>query len=203
MARPREFDEADVLSAACDQFWSTGYAGTSIDAIVAATGLGKGSLYGAFGGKHELFVRVFERYCADRIASATHDLDGPDDEALERLKRYLRKTAEATAADTTRRGCMLAKGTSELSEHDPTIAKRARETFDSLEDLITGSLEAAQRNHDVDPGADARALAQLLLAVMRGIDALGKAGRDGHALRTVVETALAAIPSHQPRRRRN
>ena len=194
MARPREFDEADVLARARDQFWSTGYAGTSIDAIAAATGLGKGSLYGAFGSKHELFVRVFERYCADRVASAMQELCGPDEEALPRLRRYLRGIAEATATDTRRRGCMLAKGTSELSEHDPAIASRARETFELLEEAITANIEAAQRLHDVDPGADARALAQLLLATTRGIEALGQAGKDGDTLRAITETALAAIP---------
>ncbi|MEY2589100.1 MAG: TetR/AcrR family transcriptional regulator, transcriptional repressor for nem operon, partial [Acidimicrobiaceae bacterium] len=44
MARPREFDEKKVLRAAREQFWSVGYAGTTMDAIAAATGLGKGSL---------------------------------------------------------------------------------------------------------------------------------------------------------------
>jgi AcrR family transcriptional regulator len=55
MARPRGFDEKQVLQAARDEFWSCGYAATSIDDVAALTGLGKGSLYGAFGDKHALF----------------------------------------------------------------------------------------------------------------------------------------------------
>src|ERR1700686_5532242 len=34
MARPRSFDQDDVLRAARDQFWSTGYTGTSVDDIL-------------------------------------------------------------------------------------------------------------------------------------------------------------------------
>jgi len=48
MPRPRSFDQDEVLRVARDHFWSTGYAAARIDAIAAATGLGKGGLYGAF-----------------------------------------------------------------------------------------------------------------------------------------------------------
>jgi TetR/AcrR family transcriptional repressor of nem operon len=35
-----------------------------VDDIATATGLGKGSLYGAFGDKHQLFLRTFDDHCA-------------------------------------------------------------------------------------------------------------------------------------------
>ncbi|MEY2457302.1 MAG: TetR/AcrR family transcriptional regulator, transcriptional repressor for nem operon, partial [Acidimicrobiaceae bacterium] len=81
MARPREFDEKKVLRAAREQFWSVGYAGTTMDAIAAATGLGKGSLYGAFGDKRRLFLRVFDGYCTDVVEQVRQSLDGPDSAA--------------------------------------------------------------------------------------------------------------------------
>jgi acetyl esterase/lipase len=43
MARSGGFDETTVLERARDPFWSTGFAGTSIDEVAAATGLGKGN----------------------------------------------------------------------------------------------------------------------------------------------------------------
>jgi len=58
MARPREFDEATVLAQARTLFASLGYNGTSIDDLVKATGLLRGSLYKAFGSKQNLFERV-------------------------------------------------------------------------------------------------------------------------------------------------
>jgi TetR/AcrR family transcriptional repressor of nem operon len=58
MARPRKFTEEDVVTAARDQFWSAGYAGTSLEDLTEATGLGRGSLYGAFGDKHALYLRA-------------------------------------------------------------------------------------------------------------------------------------------------
>ena len=72
-----------MLATARDQFWTTGFAGTSMETIGTATGLGKGSLYGAFGGKRELFHRVFDDYCTAAVGSAASRLDG-DDERAER-----------------------------------------------------------------------------------------------------------------------
>jgi TetR/AcrR family transcriptional repressor of nem operon len=64
MARPRSVDEDEVLRVARNTFWSAGYAVTRVDDILATTGLGKGSLYGAFSDEHRLFLRAFGDYCA-------------------------------------------------------------------------------------------------------------------------------------------
>lgn len=63
MARPRQFDEEEAVRAARDQFWTVGFHGTSIDDLSAATGLGRGSLYAAFGGKRALLSTTF-RLCS-------------------------------------------------------------------------------------------------------------------------------------------
>ena len=60
VGRPREFDEDAVLTAAMDAFWRQGYEATSLSDLCACTGLHKGSLYQAFGGKHELFMKSLE-----------------------------------------------------------------------------------------------------------------------------------------------
>ena len=58
MGRPRSFDAASVLAAAHDVFGAHGYAGTSVDDLVQALNLHRGSLYKAFGSKRGLFVAV-------------------------------------------------------------------------------------------------------------------------------------------------
>lgn len=182
-----------MLNAARDQFWTTGFAGTSMDAIAAATGLGKGSLYGAFGGKRQLFHRVFGDYCDAAICSTNSRLDGDDEQAFERLTAYLLDHA-AACAEPSHRGCLLAKGTAELAEHDEVVSARSLKTFEGIQQAITADVEACQRNGDIDPAADARQLAGLLLTVHRGLEALGKAGTDQSTLRSIAEAALAHLP---------
>jgi len=194
MARPRSFDESAVLRTARDRFWATGYAGTKIDDIAAATGLGKGSLYGAFGDKHALFVRVFDDYCTEATEGTRRGLEGPDETAYQRLRAHVIAIAEDTAADTDRRGCLIAKSTAECAEHDEAIAERSHRVFRELHEQLAGCIAAAQRAGDVAGDHDPARLASLLLAVTRGIEALGKGGSSPAELHAIAETALAVLP---------
>src|SRR5262244_3233124 len=63
MPRPRLFDEDEVLERAMRTFWAKGYRDTSVEDLVAVTGVRAGSLYNAFpGGKHALFLAALDRY---------------------------------------------------------------------------------------------------------------------------------------------
>ncbi|WP_327233017.1 TetR/AcrR family transcriptional regulator [Streptomyces sp. NBC_01317] len=194
MGRSRSFDEGEVLAAAEEQFWSAGYAAARVDDIATATGLGKGSLYGAFGDKHQLFLRVFDDYCAGLIEAVRRALEGTDAGAYERLRAHVVIAADVTASDVCLRGCLLAKGTAELSGQDEAVAATARKTFAAIEELISSCIAGAQRAGDIEQDADPTRLAGLLLAVLRGIEALGKGGSSPGALRAIAETALALLP---------
>lgn len=61
MARPRTFDEDVVLDRAAEVFGRLGYNACSIDDLVAATALQRGSLYKAFGSKRGLFEKILDR----------------------------------------------------------------------------------------------------------------------------------------------
>jgi TetR/AcrR family transcriptional repressor of nem operon len=70
MGRTRTFDERQVVAACIDAFLRTGYEGTSIDDLVSASGLHRGSLYGAFGSKRGIFLaslRQIESGDSDRM----------------------------------------------------------------------------------------------------------------------------------------
>ncbi len=75
MARPREFDEVLAIDAAAEVFRRRGYAATSIEQLVEATGVHRGSLYSTFGSKRGLFLRALEHAISGGIrADDQHDL---------------------------------------------------------------------------------------------------------------------------------
>jgi TetR/AcrR family transcriptional repressor of nem operon len=199
MARPRTFAEDEVIAAARDRFWSTGYAGTSVDDLTAATGLGRGSLYGAFGDKHALFLRALDSYCADTGADVDAQLAGPDADsdvgAYDRLVRHIRTVADRTAADRTRRGCLLAKTAAEFGGQDKDVARRVKRALDHYQDRLAATIAAAQRAGELDPSADPDTLAGLVLAVLRGMEAMGKAGASPAAIRAIAAQAIALLPA--------
>lgn len=61
MGRNRTFIESDVVAQCAEIFRNNGYEGTSIDDLVQATGLHRGSLYKAFGSKRGLFVLALKQ----------------------------------------------------------------------------------------------------------------------------------------------
>jgi TetR/AcrR family transcriptional regulator, transcriptional repressor for nem operon len=192
VARPREFDEDAVVAAARDRFWDAGYAATSLTDLTSATGLGRASLYGAFGDKHALFLRIFDDYIARAVQQVHDDLAGDDEGAFDRIRSHLHENARASAGNP--RGCLLARGTAELAGRDEAVAVRSRQAFDALALEYKHAVEAAQRAGDIEPTADASALGNLLLAVHRGTEALGRGGAHEAALRSAVEAALAGLP---------
>lgn len=198
MARPRTFDEDAVLQAVTEKFWDRGYAATSLSEIMEASGLGKGSIYAAFGDKDAIFTRVFDQYCTDVTAAFRRKLDGPDSSAMQRLQTLLMSAATRPTGSTTQRACFLAKTTAELAAHRPDVADRSRRTFTDLADGITQCVTAAQRAGDIPPHADPAQMGHHILVVLRGIEALAESGFSTTALldaATVTMGALASGPS--------
>jgi TetR/AcrR family transcriptional repressor of nem operon len=100
MARPRTFDIEQVLAQAQDLFAAQGYNGTSIDDLVKATGLLRGSLYKAFGSKRNLFIEVLKSTAKDfnlspqnldLLTVALKDLAGEDDEICQICRSIIGK----------------------------------------------------------------------------------------------------------------
>ena len=68
MARPRTFHGGRVVDGAMHEFWRNGFNATAVERLCAVMELSPGSLYGAFGGKRELFIAALDRYM-DQISS--------------------------------------------------------------------------------------------------------------------------------------
>jgi TetR/AcrR family transcriptional regulator, transcriptional repressor for nem operon len=194
MARPRKFDEDQVVRASRDLFWSQGYAGTSLDDLGEATGLGRGSLYNAFGDKHTIFLRSLDDYCTETSDGLRAQLRDPEMAAYDRLIAHVQAITASTAADTERRGCLMAKSAAELSATEPEVTKRVKRTLDTWLRELTATISEAQRDGDLDPEADPRALASLLLAVLRGIEALRKGGASVATINAAARQAIALLP---------
>jgi AcrR family transcriptional regulator len=193
MARPRKFDEDAVVGAARDQFWDGGYAATSVDDLTAATGLGKGSLYGAFGDKHALFLRALDDYCVDATGRVVAQLRRPGVSAYDRLADHVRAVAADVAADTRRRGCMMAKSAAELGANDADVGRVIHASFTEWQVALAECIEEAQRDGTVSAATDPEALATMLLGMIRGFEALRMGGVEPARIVAAAEQALTFV----------
>jgi TetR/AcrR family transcriptional regulator, transcriptional repressor for nem operon len=194
MARPRKFVEDQVIGAARDQFWTHGYAGTSLDDLVAVTGLGRGSLYGAFGDKHTIFMRALDEYSTATIAVVRAELRDSAESAYNRLVGHIRSMARVNATDSKRRGCLTAKSASELAATDKAVARRVKRFLDAYQTELAETIAAAQREGDLDGAVDSGDLAALVLVILRGMEALRKGGASSATITSAGEQAIALLP---------
>lgn len=196
MARPRAFDEKQVLNAVREQFWDAGYAATSLEDLMRVSGLGKGSLYAAFGDKRQLFLRALHSYTDDINGQLREDLAAPP-RAVDALRTLLEAPISDPTGAAMRRGCLMANSTSELGNADPEVLAHAHRTYEAATALIGDCVARAQREGDVPAGADPTALARALLAAQQGIVFMGRTGLDTAAL-TATARSLAAqlLPDH-------
>src|SRR5579859_1997361 len=105
--RPRAYDPQAALQQATDAFWRNGYSGTSLDDIVAATGMNRPSLYAAFGDKERLYLKALAHYWESRFAEMREALaaDQPLAEALMHI--YDAALSLYFSGHTRPRGCFV------------------------------------------------------------------------------------------------
>jgi TetR/AcrR family transcriptional repressor of nem operon len=195
MARPRCFDEADVVAAARDEFRTRGYAATSMDDLTRATGLGKGSLYGAFGDKHGLFLRALDDYLEARLDAVRTELRDASRTAFDRLTRHIRLQAKAAASESGRQGCLMTKSASELGAVDSDVSERTQRTLSAWHRELADTIKQAQRDGAIRKEVSPQALAATLLALLRGLEALGIGGVKPGQIRDAGEEAIRLIPT--------
>jgi AcrR family transcriptional regulator len=137
MARPREFDEAVVLDAAMQCFWSRGFEATSVKDLLGKTGITAVSLYNAFGDKRALFRTALDHYVEAGIGERIRRCENlPPREAI---AAFFDEILKRSLSDRERKGCMLVNAALEVAPHDgefrKIVARRAQSHREILSQL--------------------------------------------------------------------
>lgn len=193
MARPRAFEEAEALQKALDTFWHRGYSATSVEDLVAGTGLSRASLYATFGDKHQLFIRALGHYQQQSCQTLTALTADPGAGPLAHIRQILELTLALALADDQQKGCFMVNTTAELAPHDAEAQALVRQNQQFMENLLATLLRQGQDCGEVNRRAAPQAQARLLASILNGMRVLAKANPDPQQLRDVVDTALLAL----------
>ena len=191
--RPKTYDPDRALWAAMEQFWSGGFAATSLDALSGATGMNRPSLYAAFGDKNALYLKSLERFRAE-LSGALGDNLYREQHIAEALKGFY-FTAIDLYLDGPEgaRGCFVVCTAPVEALANPEI----RETLDAiLKEIdvgLTARLKAAQKAGEIAPDADPYGLAMLAGATLHSLAIRARAGAPRKALETLALQAVRLI----------
>jgi TetR/AcrR family transcriptional regulator, transcriptional repressor for nem operon len=136
MAGVRQFDETAVVEQALGVFWDKGYRATTMLDLAAATGVQRGSLYHAYGGKEQLFTKVFAQFAEEFLAGAEAAL-APDD-ARRALTAFFDYCIKSITTGTPSRGCLSTRTAVEAAE--PQVDAAVQAMLDGLEERVANML---------------------------------------------------------------
>ncbi|MBB5780542.1 TetR/AcrR family transcriptional regulator [Nonomuraea jabiensis] len=192
MGRPREFSDRAVVDAAMEVFWEKGYEATSTQDLCERTGLGRGSLYNAFGSKHRLYEEAIRRYAETRAEAQLAMLAEPGS-VRARLRDLMLGVIDADMADPGRRGCLALNAATESSGRTEAVAGLVRRQFTDLEQALQRLVEIGQSTGELSADRPPRQVARAFQSAYYGLRVLAKVTDDRDALLDVVEGAVAAL----------
>lgn len=193
MARPQQFDRDEVLDHALLVFWKKGFESASIQDLVDATGLNRGSLYNSFGDKAELFALVMDRYRANSPAKplvvAANDLESVTD-ARALIAKFFSDLVERAQKDGDHKGCLLTNTSAGFYGCTDAMTDWVRETLKGLEEALTTLVKHGQISGEITSDAKPNAIARSLVASAQGLNVLARTGAKPQMLKDVATMAV-------------
>jgi TetR/AcrR family transcriptional regulator, transcriptional repressor for nem operon len=191
VARPREFDREDALKAAMETFWTHGFEGAGMESLSAAMGIGRQSVYGAFGGKKALYLEALRAYNAGNVGalvSALRKAKSP----MEGLKIVLLTPIELTGPERAK-GCFGINAICEFGQSDDDVTAALSVSGRILHIALVDLVREAQTKGEIGPGVDPVVAAGLIQILLSGVKVAARAGTAPEAMRRVIDLALGAL----------
>ena len=188
----KNFDADEALTKAMHAFWSRGYAATSINDLVAAMGVNRGSLYATFGDKRSLFLQVLRRYGAvylDGWTAALSRAHGPRGAILAAFDRAVATALEEGSRD----GCLLINTALELSPHDAEVSEIVGDCLRDMEAFFRARIEQGQAAGEIPGHVAPVDTASALLGLFVAIRVFSRSRPEAALLRSIAGRAEAML----------
>ena len=192
MARPKQFNENDVIDKAVVVFWAKGYEATSIQDLVEAMGIQRGSLYTAFGSKQQLFLIALKRYSLTVVKKLLVILNSQPS-AIESIQLFFAQIVEHLLTAGELRGCLITNSAIERGLRDDETKQHVLKLFQSIENAFFNTLLRASKNGELSTQLDLKELASYLTSHMQGLLVIGKVCSERSKLEGINRMTLSVL----------
>ncbi len=176
-----------LIDVAHQLFTEHGYAGTSLDAIVAGARVTKGALYHHFSGKQALFESVFEKVEGDAAKQITREV-GASRDPWEKALTGLRAFLDVVQQPSYRR-IVIQEGPAILG-YERFREQEERSSFGIVKDIVTSVLTASP--YDLDD-AMLQTFSRIFFGAMSAAGESVASADDPRLASARVETAIGFI----------
>jgi TetR/AcrR family transcriptional regulator, copper-responsive repressor len=191
--RPRQYDPDHALAKAASAFWKGGYAGTSLDDLVAVTGMNRPSLYAAFGDKRDLYLKTLERY-QRKSRAKTLELLADDPPLRVFLARFYDGALDIyRAGGDDARGCYSISTAPAQATVDTAVRTFLHDSIRGTDAFLADLIEKARARGEVARNANPAALAQIATATLHTIAVRSRVGASRKELKALAAAAIDLI----------
>ena len=188
MAGVRQFDEKELIGTALEVFWRKGLRDATMQDLAAATGVLRGSLYNAYGGKEAIFLRAFDQYAERFLETADNALAEGD--VAGRLRNFLDVIIVNMTSGSPARGCLTTRTALDAAISSAAVRARVHGVLARLEQLIGRAIGSAPES---SPAIDANRLARVVVTFTRGLAVMERAGYGRKQLKEAAATFVDAL----------
>ncbi len=187
----KQFDVDAALEQAMHVFWRQGYEATSMQDLVAAMGINRGSLYPTFGNKRALFLRALRHY--EEVFLARFDAYARAYSPPQAIVAVFNDIVSDALDNPNYSGCLLANTTLELAPHDEDVASVVADGLRKTEAYFRDRIEAGQASGEIPASVNPVQTARVLLALMNGLRVLARGRPERPVLDAIVRHAAASL----------
>lgn len=190
--RPPTFNHDEALEKAMQTFWTFGYEGTSMAALIEAMDMNKPSIYATFGNKEALFNQVLDKYVSGPSVFVKEAM--AETSSYQMAKTFLTKAVELLTQNRNPRGCMIVQGALTCGPEAEMIQKKLIAYRANLEEGFKKHFDLAKDNRDLPEDTNTMALAKYLATIHQGISVQASSGASKDALMDIVDIAMHNWP---------
>ncbi|WP_405208681.1 TetR/AcrR family transcriptional regulator [Aquimarina sp. LLG6339-5] len=148
-----------LLEKGVEIIWSKGYNGTSVNDIVKAADVPKGSFYFYFDSKEDFAIKALDKYFTMQFSPALDILQNSDGSPKERLLNFYQFRIKVLKEQLEcKMGCLGCNLSNEMSEHNENIRNAVLDRHNLVKTEITKVVKEAQQSGEINSSVNAEDL---------------------------------------------
>ena len=156
-----------IIEKTAPVFNAKGYAGTSINDLMIATGLTKGSIYGNFENKDEVALAAFD-YNFQQVVLFIRAIMDTKVSCIDKLLVYPETYRNYLKLPFLSQGCPIANTSTEADDTHPKLKKKASDAVGFWRDAIEYLLKTGIERGDIKPDTNITEVISVISGLIQG-----------------------------------
>ncbi|RRK10256.1 TetR/AcrR family transcriptional regulator [Lactiplantibacillus garii] len=169
MPAKKTFSDEQVVEKIMQLFWQQGYYHTSMDEIVAASGVKKQSLYNALGDKHTLYLKALQRYHQQTLTTCAQNMQQLEQAGESALTVLGMLFSQGLTTEDHPSGDLMANAVAEFGATDTAVQHATTWFYDDYLTLMAAAILKGQASQQITARQSSMTLAQSLLEARIGL----------------------------------